>query len=288
MAFELRVTFSGLCMFVRNTRDPSRYAVLMPDARGAGRPLKDNRHGAPHVGYVRLDMANLMPGLPVGDGDAPHASGPLYEAVHRFRRQWLDFGLRDGGAIDTDLQYVPDVSEYAPDTALIPNLFGDAPPSELGFRTILSGGRLEGLRGDKSWTIPPTLNPGGRPFSGHFSGYMVWTRSVDADSLTISVADFDDGTGARATKLEVRPVNGVVEMKVANLCSDNPLEWLDLPIRTTSEDRDFRWFFELLEARGRTPIREILHRAGDVELPFPSEGSRGGDDCIITHIAAEF
>ncbi|MBW3629546.1 MAG: hypothetical protein KY464_09630, partial [Gemmatimonadetes bacterium] len=62
MSFELRVKFSGLCLFLVHS-DTKRVAVVMPDCRRNG-PNPPDQHldgepAEPHVGYLRFDLANL-------------------------------------------------------------------------------------------------------------------------------------------------------------------------------------------------------------------------------------
>src|SRR5687767_8321450 len=91
MSFTLHVEFSGLCLYVRHATDPGRIAVLMPDARSSSNLSGmhvDGTRAVPHVGYVRVDAANLPERL-------PHATmpskDPRYELIHRLEGEVLKF-----------------------------------------------------------------------------------------------------------------------------------------------------------------------------------------------------
>jgi hypothetical protein len=304
----LRVEFSGLCFYMihdpeRNTADPEdrnrgmakKFAILMPDARKTRHPVHaDGYAGDPHVGYVRFDLANLD----LGDtGVAPgivedDVGRPRNEIIHRFDGEVLDFGLGDG---QVDVKYdlgLPSFNKFADTLRPIDRLFDAAPPSDLLMRTVLSDGEISATGSGKIWALRDKLNgkPNADPYANQFAGYSVWNRTLQDPRLTVTIRKFD-GTAVARIPLKAVPVRGLdgdvksmITIKVANLCSDNPLEWRDdFAVRTVDkEDKDFKWLYRLMEPQKalRTDYATLL---GQSQLPYPEQlgvQAFGDEDCI--------
>src|SRR5262245_13245365 len=129
--FDLRIEFSGLCLFVRR-KDRKRVSVLLVDARRQPN-LQPMQHDAgspaePHVGYLRFDLGNALPGfLPAYS----NSNAPSSEGVHRFNREELDLGLDDSNPVDVGELEFPDFRVIDPELALRPNMYTDDPPTQL-------------------------------------------------------------------------------------------------------------------------------------------------------------
>jgi hypothetical protein len=294
MGFELRVTFTGLCLFLIR-EDCKRVAVLQPDARVGGRLSRFHPDGEPvvhHAGYLRFDLANLSAG-----SSAPFpVTNPLNEGVHHFRWEELKFGIPDvdtGMAIQTGLPAMERVAPHPLGPApmdqelecpsgersrlqLMSGLFGTAAP--LAMRTILSGGTLKKSDSKSAWAfLPYALTPGGLAYAGEFATEVMWTRVVeDRDSLDLSITPF---AGGPAQTLTLHPTmtgtGAVLLLKIANLCSDNPLEWVEFPTPPPArEDRDFKWFYQLFRDAAGNPV------TGMVPVPILQPGGLGVENCI--------
>jgi hypothetical protein len=285
MAFDLKIQFAGLFLYVRHDTDPTRIAVLSPDARGRTNPKRmhlDNKDRAePHVGYIRLDGANLAQRLPA---DRNPDEDPRYELIHRLDRQVLVFddGL-DPAPIQADLK-VPEFDQFAPDVELLPGLFDPKPPRELLARTILTGGTLVSDVTEEEWRLPSHLNsnPTAKMLEGNFASTVTWTRRVPGNSTTLRITDF---AGNTEQEFFLGPVPGrdFVFIKVANLCAHNPLEWDDLPLREVEgEDKDFKWLYRLHQPTNGRTWKELL---GTDPLPVPQRNEMppvdtASNDCI--------
>lgn len=289
MSFELRVEFSGLCLYLVHS-DGKQVGVVMPDCRKTtADPIHDDDTvGEYHVGYVRADLANVVDGVPAGD----ERDGPKYELIHRFDRQVLDFGLDVGGDITmTTSPDVPSFDGFAPDLDPLPGLFSPTPPKTLLMRTVLRGGSLTGNSEGKGWKFARLLNPKAPQYSGDFASYVRWHRWVDAEHLTLRVTDF---AGAVRTELKLRPVETadgkkVVSLKVANLCANNPLEWEGLNLRAvTGDDVDFKWLYRLLSPKAQSYPDVLL----GAPLPIPQRlvkgDATGAQDCMGGMKALDF
>lgn len=271
MSFELRVKFSGLCLFLVHS-DTKRVAVVMPDCRRNGPTPHakhlDKHHAEPHAGYVRFDLANLRTAA-TGVKPGNSVNGPLYEGIHRFGRQEVDFGLGDTGQIVTTNLVLPDFGEFAPDLKPHTDLFDEKPQSPILMRTVLTSGKLEG-RGRKNWKIPPLFNPKGNDHTGFFAGEITWVREVDnLNELGLTIRPFDNDNTEKV-EIPLRPIRvgskDVIRLNIANLCC-NPMEWEELASPAgDGPDKDFKWFYRLLDPQSST-YDQLL--AGDKELPHP-------------------
>jgi len=306
MAFELQVSFTGLCLFLIRD-DCERVAVVQPDCRlGHLTPVHPDGDPVPgehHVSYLRYDLASLVPGLPAGDT----FDGPIYEGVHRFSREALYFGLphlETQMTINTQLPAMERIAPGATNSPTLPTsecgngdvsllkpidgLFGTDPELKLVMRTIFSGGTLSGGK-RSTFEFPTAFNPGAASkYQGSFARTVTWTRPVsDADELTLTIASFDGSTSQQITLHPVPDLGGkqVISLNIGNLCADNPLEWPEFstPVAST-EDRDFKWLYRLLETLDGKGAETLLS-GGQFPVPTrPSTSSAGAENCIGTRI----
>jgi hypothetical protein len=292
MSFELHVEFAGLCLYVVH-EDENRVAVLMPDARPSGNPDRKHVDGSPaepHVGYIRLDAANLPERMP-----APSRpdKDPRYELIHRLDRQVVLFDdAFEPEPMEAGL-VVPKFDEFAPELELLPDLFGPTPEPALLMRSILNGGTLNSELTDETWKLPGHLNPGAPEMEGKFASSVTWIRTVQGSSTAIRIADF---AGNVEQEFFLAPVEGEseVHVKVANLCAHNPLEWDDMPLRKVmGDDKDFKWLYELHRPRDGKSYAELLAGAPVNALPIPIRlhippNDSGSNDCIPASTKKKF
>lgn len=282
MAFDLHVQFSGPCLFVLHT-NPSgateEVTVLMPDGRRLSHPdpkHPDNKPAVHHVGFVRLDLADMWAAFP----KAAEEAQPRYELVHRFSGQVLKFGdgLEPEPIAGLSKLLFPDFDQIAPrgkafELDLHDGLLGDTPPSQLLMRTVLRGGSFESTP-KTVWKFSPALNPGGGEYKGEFASTVTWKRRIDQDHLTVAVTGFGEKDPEAEFHLGPFPEGEVVTLVVGNLCGHNPLEWDDLlPPPLPPKDDDFKWLYHLLRTKGK-PTLEFPQG----ELPAPILVPQGGDD----------
>jgi hypothetical protein len=299
MPFTLKVEFAGLCLHLEE-KDRKRVGVLMPDCRkvlGNNLVHEDRTTGVPHVGYLRFDLANLIDSFPAGSQASPRC-----EVVYRFNHQHLDFNLPPtgnpiGGTIE--LPRLEEIANEQPGNSSgkavpliepLPDLFslnpGEAP---VLMRTILTGGVIEPVSEvDKEfWKFPQVLRPGATSvYKDDFRSVTAWTRRVeDADVLTLSLANFD-GRDRVVIRLKPTVEGGVIPLKIANLCADNPLEWDEFNPRLVSgNDVDFKWLFRLVKPTKQRKYRDLLKGADGKlqEFPVPERDQGGGlgrQDCF--------
>ena len=171
---------------------------------------------------------------------------------------------------------MPDLSIYKETIGLKTGLFATNPPVELNVRTILRGGTLTAttVGGSGSGNLAAGRGPDWDKFETYWAGSIKWTRTIPAGSLTIGIRSWDTG---QVTPRTLRPVTRggkqVIELKIADLCETNPLEWKEFEPRFDKDDVDFKWLFRLFEAKGwRQPSQS--NRQIQVSVPSPqSQGS---------------
>jgi hypothetical protein len=285
--FELRVTFTGLCLFLIQ-EDRTKVAVVQPDCRkGDGAIHPDHPGGGKgrfHIGYIRFELVNLVEGYPVGT----QKEGPAYEVVHRFRHEDLSWGLpvdntpmTIGTGLPAFERIAPDLKSTRGECLLEPirnRWDNDAP---LVMRTVLSGGTLSGS-GKTNFYFPKVFNPDMPDYTGSFADEVTWTRTVKAAGLNLCIRPFGAATG---TRIPLKPIQDgaqkIISIKVANLCSENPLEWNRFKDpRQPKKDKDFRWLYRVLRPVSGNPIESLLH---GMRLPVPTRDkkvSSGVENCI--------
>lgn len=300
MSFTLRIEFTGLCLYLKQ-KNSNYLGILMPDCRlgkATEHPDKKEERIVPHVGYLRFDLANLVGSFPAGNIE----HGPKYEVVYRFNRDELTFDLSETEKPMEGTLEVPRFEEIANEPASrdasspvpllepLPNLFSMDPtriPHNLLMRTVLQGGTVVPTRRKELWKFSQVLRHGdGSVYKRYFRNCVTWEYPVDKEAVTITISDLDRQKAPVSIPLKPVSKDGVVPIKIANLCADNPLEWEDLDLhRVTDNDVDFKWLYHLLRPTKGRSYEELLD-AGDGTLhclPVPEQGVGGGsgrEDCF--------
>jgi hypothetical protein len=253
MAFRLEVEFTGLCLYVRRpeVEGKKKLTVLMPDCR---RSYSDSVHddgslAEPHVGYLRVDLANLVDKFPTAD----EMNEPRGEVIYRFDRQELDLGIADDSNMTFEPLGLPSFNTILK-TPPRAELFDAVPPDDLLFRTVLCGGEIRGKRGNGHWAFRDVKievnGKNGKTHAGQFSEVITWTRTeIPGESLTLKISAFSGAKDPVPITLHAR--NNIIRLKIANLCSTNPLEWDGLIMHVVRDtDNDFKWLYRLFPKNG--------------------------------------
>jgi len=278
-AFTLSVEFAGICLYVIDRRQAPSISVLMPTCVPTpnGRvntEHEDKTNGARHVPYLLANLANFGQSVPPGlAGD-----GPQFGVVRRLSREELFFEPEEqtSSQVDPDRLPLPDLGHYKRSITLPDGLLRDIAPNErpeLNVRTILKGGALEATTGAGSGSSVPGASPNWDESEADWAGSIRWTRTVPGKSLTIRIRSWDTG---QTTPLTLTPVNRgtgpVIELKIANLCEENALEWKEFEPKFDKHDVDFKWLYRLFAPNVGSSILAAL---GKKELPYPLLKPRG-------------
>jgi len=273
-SFTLSVEFAGISLHVIH---PQRDTVTVltptcvPILGKVSTKHEDGDTGARHVPYLLMDLANLdqevKPGLV--------ADGPEFQVVRRLTREEIVFEpeeLEAGIMLDPDPLPLPDLTVYKGRIALKEGMLSDIRPDDhpdLNVRTVLKGGALTATTvGGSSGSNPGAAH--GRDwdkFEADWAGSIKWKRTIPGDSLTIRIRNWDTGNETPLTLSPIsRGTKRVIELKLANLCETNPLEWKEFEPRFDKDDVDFKWLFRLFEAEDGGSVLEALKRN---KLPYP-------------------
>jgi hypothetical protein len=297
-SFELRIEITGLCLYLEHDR--THVTVVMPDARrvpiegsdgGFANPAPhaDETPAAPHAGYLRFDIANLFPdGSTLGTIPSAY-SGPTFEGVHRFDRERVDFLIPDqpGDVGNLDSVRLPRFAEFAPAKQPRAALADLENPGVLMFTSLQGGTWFSNTEG--SWSLTGEL---GRPNETdtkivNLGGIVHWSRPVSGDRLVIRLTR----RGGQTREITLFPTPGVnphIELKLANLCADNPLEWDEFAMHMIRvADVDFKWLYRLLELKPTFPAERYLEHFLPHPKPFGVDRQGLIQDCFGGIIPSE-
>lgn len=285
MPFNLEVEFSGLCLYLVQ-EDGKAVGIVMPDGR-QNRPQSNGQTGRPtmpddfgkskeylvnHVGYLRYDLTDLVPRI--GASIPSQGGTPSSEVVYRFDRDDLAFEFQTSEPMQVGQIDMPDLAQFAPTASTKPGLFGPKPPTELLMRTILTGGSLTTQPNGGLSEFNLALNPDGATYVGQFAGSATWKCAVSGNDVVLRVRDWK-GRDKNVVHLSPREDNGIVRVKIANLCAENPLEWPELFLRMSDgePDNDFKWFYSLwADSRGSFGSNLSAPRLLPVPKPIQAHG----------------
>src|SRR5690349_22571337 len=78
-------------------------------------PHADDTPAAPHAGYLRFDLANLVPDGSLATMPSAYG-GPTFEGIHRFDREQLEIVIPDeqGDFGNLDNVRLPRFADFAP------------------------------------------------------------------------------------------------------------------------------------------------------------------------------
>jgi hypothetical protein len=249
--FELRVRFTGLCLYRFDGKDPA-IDVLMPDARVADAAKMvhaDGTRAEAHVGFLSIEREFLR-------GTVPGARG---DVVRRLTRESVRFALPASTEGVKDELILPNFSQFAPDLVLDPSLLTAAPAPTLLARVGLSGGTLSGEDRDEEKQISRVIGAGGSISKGKFQHVVTWSRTVPGTAVALELTTLDGQLTETIELQAARNSTGdfVAEVRVANLCAHNPLEWPGYALlAVTPDDMDFKWLHRLYLPRdGAPPVK---------------------------------
>jgi len=247
--------------------------VRTPDGRIKSEH-EDKTTGARHVPYLLANLANFGRNVPPGlAGD-----GPQFGVVRRLNREELFFDPeeRTSSQADAALLPLPDLGAYKGSISLQDALLRDISPNErpeLNVRAILKGGTLAATTGAGSGNPVPGTPPNWDASEADWAGSIKWTRSIPGKSLTIRIRNWDTGQETPLTLTPITRGGGpLIELKIANLCEENALEWKEFEPKFEKHDVDFKWLYRLFAPNVGGSILAAL---GKKELPYPLLKPRG-------------
>ncbi|HEX6042154.1 hypothetical protein [Longimicrobium sp.] len=269
-SFELQITITGLNLILLHF-DKTRAAILQPDCRDGVDPAhEDGSNGVPHVGFLSFDSIYLE----------PRSSEDVLrgEVVYRFDQDTLDLGLDNSGPVTVPEEFpFPDFSKFAPKLELLQDLLPPRKDTPLLLYSILESGNFIDNKGDTTRAIPQIFDSPPQIYEHPFPNAVTWTRTVDRDSLVISIRGFSKDLKSRFT---LKPVEGIIRVTIANVCSNNPLAWAEYgDAEKAKDDQDFKWLYRLLQH----PDGSFKQQLYGSPFPIPRlvhDSSSGVENCI--------
>jgi hypothetical protein len=259
MAFNLRVSFTGLCAFVPNAafdKQPTKVCVVMPNGEGNAPHPKKSLDGTEldrHRAFLRFNLKNLK-GMPKVPSDS-------LAAWYLTRREvtFTTTGKSNPLTI-ASYQEAADLAQVAPNYSVVDPLVvtGDTP--KITSRLLIEHGEISTGQLTGPWRTTKTLADDFAQFPKLAQALVL--KLTGLDSLVISVTKMTGGTDQDPLVLEA-PSGKTVNISIVNLCDTNPLQWK--PRLASTPDADFKWYFELLPNRQIKALQKVLL---GLELPI--------------------
>jgi hypothetical protein len=264
MSFDLEVRISGICTFIPNADATGAHKIclVMPGGDTARFALDDELL-CPHTSWIEsLTDSVTLPRQPL------HGMRVRFNVTPETPTGYPEVQLPSAGGADlADLRAV--CGDYL---HLDPAIVGFPPRGDILTQILLQEGRLE-CSGEAWWKIAALR--GGTP-----------TEKVLAHEVTLHLPALVDAklvleqfTGGR-TDIPLAPDDDeTVQLRLVNACRE---AYPKAPDQQPMRDRDFKWYYELMDEATRADIQgEILRN----ELPIPlfyRKGPKliGGQNCF--------
>jgi len=167
----------------------------------------------------------------------------------------------------TSFQYVSRTDHSLPRPNFIePACLAVRPSREVAAQVLLTGGRITGWvpQADGAWDVLPKLT-GTTGYHGPLA-HGIYARYREVAAPYIVLTDMNSGS-MKAVALKAG-ANGKVQIHIANMCDDNPLEWYRN--EKPQPDADFRWYYELLSPDAKANALKLITQ--NPGLPDPTKG----------------
>jgi hypothetical protein len=274
--FTLSITFSGICAFIPIAKATARKRtfVVMPGLEGAGNAL-DDEPLCPHDCYLRSPRRYLYDEISQIPLRGKRVSFVLEHATEPDESQLPDEAI--------DMQ-----SLFGKYCILNPGIFRRRSPPRPSFvmtQVILPKGKF-GRVTNPSWSIEAIVGGGGTPVVGAALAHEV---IFTVNNLTKAILRLEELDGSQLTlegspqthELRLYAKKKQVDLRIENTCKD--LELLG-PGQQPRRDRDFKWYYELLDEDIKKTIRDKL---GNSDLPIPRSAGyhvAGDHDCFPARV----
>lgn len=292
------LVFSGLCAMVprrSETGDINQIAMLMVNGREIPDETFRNRYGRleaePQLQPAgnRLSRHRAIMKIPAKSLDITNPPGDLVVDLHRMR---VKFVLESGA---NGLSFQPTVGDSV--AFDMSRVFSTMNPSATPVPRVRQSCLATGSNVDH-FVASQIIVENGLVIERAFAAHQWWFELADfKDNYVLRPAAeiaVDMGHGTRL-EIIVEAFDGTFSKKftldrdtrieLLNLCDINPLRWPSSFTREMSEreDKDFMWFYELLDNVGMEWVRK--HRKEIAGLLFPvypavrGNPGGGGDNC---------
>lgn len=271
MAFTLRITFSGLCLFVPeavNSGPTGRMHVLMPGMFGHHHAGHDR-----HIAALAFDAGSLVQGGPaLGVTSLATLSGHA-----------LTFGAGDTASLRL-CGHIPDLREIT-GRGVDPDHLGADTGRKLVTRVTLLAGRITRVAPGVCWEWRPGEF---RPIAHKVEWEIA---NVEGDSLTVSATPLDGGAASRALGT-LYPRDGRLDLQIHHDTTENlppdpvPVEHQPVPM-PGEQPRHFSAFYGLFGGPVPIVLPRYWGKLGDCPAiddpcdPLPPEMGGTPYTCVV-------
>jgi hypothetical protein len=222
MSFDLKITFTGMCLFVPDSRDVNtpRMHVLLPET---------SAH--PHSAKLMYDRAYKKPGA---------SSLERFLACHRLDRMELRF-RGTGGSATQELPSEIVNLRLTLDKRVTPDKLADPAPASVKSRITLESGAVTDYEYGAAWDLPYHKDV-------PMTWQVEWTiHGLDPATFAWELVNLDTEQAEDLPKLH--PVGGIVHVYVYHVLTDelpgtDPLPALQIP-KDNERAEHFAAFFSL-------------------------------------------
>jgi len=286
MAFQLRILFDGLCVFVPNVDESKGVRVLMIDARAPGVASNGENHVS-HVPSVRFALADLAPGRkqPAHRVDYP-AQDPVPRGQWYLNGDDLEIRVNGRGLPDAPLTVLR--KETNRDFSLIPSMQAIYPETQgvgvkdeclsADLRRLADAGlvgrlRLQaGVLGAWDGAGGHYISPDEYMFTGNTNRHRQRIASRSFFETEIDADEVELFSRQRGHGLVFRPADGeLVEILIEN---EPPMELMASKPSDPDADYDFELVYHIAK-NPPLPLRIPIRATAAWEAPAASAESTG-------------
>ncbi|WP_420128590.1 hypothetical protein [Longimicrobium sp.] len=281
MAFTLRVTFVGLCLFAADEAR-RRMHVLMP--RAVGQPHGPGHHDGDHPeGESGANHAHCVdPHIPVLEFDTAHLRAGQQEPDELVARRTLRgtmFTL--GGGAEPDLRICPQIVGVrdVAGSGVLPEFLEDVPGNRVASRVTLESGRMSAVAKGECWEWADGQ-------CRRMAHEAEWELPMEGDSLSIELRGVTGGVAEGKPIVTLYPIESGSGRRVLNLMVRHlPLVELGpddsgvpVPQRPAhgTEATHFSVYYELFGTEPRVLPKYCGTDCADLEGDCPLIEGRGG------------
>lgn len=249
MAFNLRFTFAGMCLLVRDD-DKQKLHVLMPPT---GRNSHRSQHGIDeHFVRLRYDIQH----------ERPTENTNKYKGVARFTDIKMEHGLIDLSGITgtPDLNYRPDIVDLQPVTNQPISrtlLEGHNPGDKVLSRVTLAAGSIGRYDRGGRWKLDENIPD---KDAKYMAISVTWTiPGIDQEVLELEIKALNDEREPESERKTLYPIGGTIDLSVLHTPEPElrPCPPTGMPDKH-QEAKHFKAYYDLFNLNGShsrpTPI----------------------------------
>lgn len=313
MAFDVKIIFSGLVMFVPNSYEKSKARMCALLLDGTNLKVRDEdgavreRYALDGKSKLRYHKAFIRFPIDIVSGIDPaiksenlgiwhldrqrlilKTTPPEKEGLNKFETQGLEHDVQGSRTNENadNFFWTANLNRVYEDFKVNPTLLFPNPPSgTIAAQFFIDQGKL-GCESPTGFIMEYDSTLSDKIYKSVFS-HEVSLVLQNLESATLTAISFDGSRPRRELDLARLPkIPGIeretVEIYILNLCIENSLQWYTE--HAPSPDEDSKWYYELLSDHDKKIVKDHLWN-GFLPIPRPVRESRepggpGSTNCI--------